>query len=246
MTKLFRTTLRERRDRISWRGKEVTRIEAFSDSVFAFALTLLIVSLQVPQNINELFAGMKSFLPFAVCFAILFQVWIAQNTFFRRFGLHDNWTLTLNAMLLFFVLFFVYPLKFMFSSLFSLGFHITPPQLSKLYYIYSGGFAIIYLLFTLLYFHALRQRESLQLKDSECFETLTGLYRNLFMAGVGLFSVLMASFQFFTPAWVIYVMIGPLLGILLSARGRRFDKRFEEEMVVVSRKVCMGSPVRGD
>lgn len=33
-----------------FRGHEVRRIEAFSDAVFAFAVTLLIVSLEVPRS----------------------------------------------------------------------------------------------------------------------------------------------------------------------------------------------------
>ena len=36
------------------RSHEVKRIEAFSDAVFAFAVTLLIVSLEVPKNFEEL------------------------------------------------------------------------------------------------------------------------------------------------------------------------------------------------
>jgi hypothetical protein len=31
-----------------WRGRDVTRIEALSDAVFGFAITLLVVSLEVP------------------------------------------------------------------------------------------------------------------------------------------------------------------------------------------------------
>ena len=33
-----------------WRGHEVSRIEALNDAVFAFAITLLVVSLEVPKT----------------------------------------------------------------------------------------------------------------------------------------------------------------------------------------------------
>src|SRR5471030_2537091 len=92
---------------IEWRSHEPSRLETFSDAVFAFAVTLIIVSLEVPKSFNELFEVMKGTLSFAACFAILFQIWNDQNLFFRRYGLHDSWTVALNGMLLFMVLVYV-------------------------------------------------------------------------------------------------------------------------------------------
>ena len=46
------------------------RVEAFSDAVFAFAVTLVIVSLEVPKTFDELFETMKGFLSFGCCFGI--------------------------------------------------------------------------------------------------------------------------------------------------------------------------------
>lgn len=64
------------------RGTEINRLEAFSDVVFGFALTLLVVSLEVPHTFEELMRDLRGFLPFAVCFALLLQVWYIHYLFF--------------------------------------------------------------------------------------------------------------------------------------------------------------------
>src|SRR5215831_12777980 len=98
-----------------WRGGEITRLEGFTDAVFAFAVTLLVVSLEVPHTFDELIAAMKGFVAFAICFAILVQVWYYHYIFSRRYGLQTTYTVVMNAILLFVVLFYVYPLKFLFT-----------------------------------------------------------------------------------------------------------------------------------
>ena len=101
------------------RGHEVRRIEAFSDAVFAFAVTLLIVSLEVPKSFEELMVTMRGFFAFGVSFVLLMMIWYEQNIFFRRYGLDDLTTIVLNCTLIFLVLFYVYPLKFLFTLVFS-------------------------------------------------------------------------------------------------------------------------------
>ena len=66
------------------RRHEVSRVEAFSDAVFAFALTLLVVSLDVPTSYTELMKLMAGFMPFACSFALLTWIWYEHNLFFRR------------------------------------------------------------------------------------------------------------------------------------------------------------------
>src|SRR5919199_2876399 len=146
----------------TWRGEEVSRLEGFSDAVFAFAVTLLVVSLEVPQTFDELLVAMRGFFAFAICFALLFSVWHDHYKFFRRFGLRDNFTVYLNAALLFIVLFYVYPLKFLFTMLVDqwLGFEqkvhlpngsvtdaIEPAQWPLLLVIYGAGFVAVQLVF---------------------------------------------------------------------------------------------------
>src|SRR5476651_520221 len=108
-----------KKNTIQWRSHEPSRLETFSDAVFAFAVTLIIVSLEVPKNFNELFETMKGFVSFGACFFILFLIWNNQNIFFRRFGLTDAYITALNGFLLFVVLTYTYPLKFLFTLFFS-------------------------------------------------------------------------------------------------------------------------------
>src|SRR5215475_9318067 len=108
---------RQHEEGFRWRGGEIARIEGLSDAVFAFAVTLLVVSLEVPKTFHELVAIMRGFVAFAICFALLMQVWHEQYRFFRRYNLQDSVSTVLNCVLLFLVLFYVYPLKFLFTFL---------------------------------------------------------------------------------------------------------------------------------
>src|SRR4051812_37187990 len=135
------------------RRHEITRLEAFSDAVFGFSLTLLVVSLEVPHSYAELMGIMGGFLSFACCFALLIWIWHEHNMFFRRYGLQDGVTVVLNAGLLFVVLFYVYPLKFTFDSMFA---QFVPaanaPERMALYQmanasiIYALGFVVLFVM----------------------------------------------------------------------------------------------------
>ncbi len=169
-----------------WRSQEIFRIEGFSDAVFAFAVTLLVVSLEVPRTFHDLLDSMRGFVAFAFGFAILVIIWYNQFKFFRRYGLQDAYVIILNASLLFVVLFFVYPLKFLFSVLVRLFFDgsvsVTLPngvitdaiasnEMSILMVIYGAGYVTIFGIFTLLHVHVYRQRDRLELDLLERFDT---------------------------------------------------------------------------
>jgi uncharacterized membrane protein len=69
------------------RVHEVKRIETFSDAVFAFSITLLIVSLEVPKKFEELMVTMRGFFAFGISFLLLLFICHEQNIFFRRYGM---------------------------------------------------------------------------------------------------------------------------------------------------------------
>ncbi len=226
----------------SWRGEEVSRIESFSDAVFGFAVTLLVVSLEVPNTFDELLATMRGFFAFAICFWLLVAVWFEQYKFFRRYGLEDPLTMRLNTVLLFIVLFYVYPLKFLFTLLVDqlLGYNtvvdsssgavveeIDPGQLPLLMVIYGAGFVAVQLVFFVLYLRAYALRDALGLEAHERSVTREEMQGFLLAAGVGLASSVIAVLggkDAAALAGYTYLLLLPLLtanGYLMSRRRKR-------------------------
>ena len=99
------------------RGLDNTRIEALSDGVFALSIALLLITSDVPETFSELKLFLHNFFPFAGTISILMIVWYQHYIFFVRYGLKDAAIVGLNTVLLFLILFFVYPLKFLFQVL---------------------------------------------------------------------------------------------------------------------------------
>lgn len=214
-----------------FRGHEVRRIEAFSDAVFAFAVTLLIVSLEVPKNFEELMVTIRGFFAFGVSFVLLMIIWYEQNIFFRRYGLDDIKTIVLNCILIFLVLFYVYPLKFLFTLVFSdqiygatgSPFIIRPGDLPKLMIIYGIGYLLIYLLFSFMYLHALKKSSELELTPGEVFETKTKLYKSFILILIGIASIIVAIIapaENAGLAGLTYILIGPALSVFYTKRNR--------------------------
>ena len=229
----------ESRDGFRWRGKEVSRLEGFSDAVFAFAVTLLVVSLEVPRTFAELAGAMRGFFSFAVCFTLLIVIWREHYVFFRRYGLQDNTTLWLNAALLFVMLFYVYPLKFLFMIVLApltgtpmdvsrpgggTERLIEPSQMPHLFLIYGGGVVALYTLLSLLYAHAYRRRRELDLTPLEIFDTRAGIREHLLAAAVGALSIAVALTvpnRLVGLAGLSYFLFAPVLGIHGAWNGRR-------------------------
>lgn len=241
---------------------EVSRVEALSDGVIAFAITLLVVSLEVPRTFDELLVTMRGFLAFAITFAMLFHVWLVQYKFFRRYGLNDNFTIWMTALLLFVVLFYVYPLKFVWTlivnGMLGLGSSVKNAagqaaepvvrgeQIPTMLLIYGLGFAAVFAIFALLYMHAHRKRGELNLSVLEAFDTRTWFQENALMSLVGLFSVAIALTR--SPRWMFlagmsYWLIAPVLFVHGHMRGRRRRalERHAEEVEAQSLEVDTGA-----
>lgn len=225
-----------------WRSHEPSRLETFSDAVFAFAVTLIVVSLEVPHTFDELFEVFNGFFSFAACFALLFLIWNNQNIFFRRYGLNNAYITFLNAVLLFVVLMYVYPLKFLFVVVFSGGTYrehghlinmITEQQTPMLMYVYHIGYMVIFLLFFLMYRHARAKATEIELSPAELFETTTFMMINFVNACLGLAGIILVFLlpvEDTGPTGMIYMLIPFAFWILFSLRGRQSRKIFGKIM----------------
>ena len=217
------------------RGREMNRIEAVSDVVFGFALTLLVVSLEVPHTYADLLNTMRGFPAFALAFAALMAVWVRHYYFFRYYGLDDPVTIALNTLLLFVVLFYVYPLKFL-CTIWLSPLTGTPMEISDtqggmrlvmtygdsrgLMLIFGSGFAALYLVFAALYWHAWRMRERLRLSEFEIAHTRTSIIVEVLNGGAALLSMLVACVlkpEHAGSAGYVYVLV-PAVSLLRRHR----------------------------
>ncbi len=99
------------------RGRRMTRIETFVDAAFAFALTLLVISIdEIPRSPAQLVETAKDIPAFLISAFFIGQLWLVHVGWSRIFGLQDRLTVVLSLAIVMFVLVFVYPLKLMFQS----------------------------------------------------------------------------------------------------------------------------------
>jgi len=235
-----------RRGEFRWRGHEISRIEGLSDAVFAFAITLLVVSLEVPKTFSELAETMHGFGAFLISFLLLFAVWFNQYKFFRRYGLRDTTTVLLNAALLFVVLFYVYPLKFLFSFLIDrfTGGHgevrlpngnVAPMlesdnQFASLMVIFDLGYLAVFGVFVLLFWHAYRKRQELELNEVERFDTRESIQESALNCGIAVVSLMIVFIGgagragLAGMAYMLTPVVMSVNGMIMGKRRKRLEQ----------------------
>ena len=196
---------------ISLRQHRISRLEEFSDAVFGFALTLLVVTSVVPRSYADLLGVVRGTPAFAFCFALLVWIWHEHDSFFSRYALNDRVTVALNSTLLFVVLLYVYALKFMFDAFMHQVFGlsgispVTPMTLAELpgaFALYGLGFFILMLTFAGLYQHAHRRRGPLRLSPLDAFDARANAAHHLVSGAIGL---IVAALAWFGPARLAFL-----------------------------------------
>jgi Predicted integral membrane protein len=99
-------------------GAEFTRTLAFTDGLFAIAMTLLVVDLAVPvlhhdSSVHELADQLNNekekFISFFISFAVIGRYWLAHHAFFSQLARIDRALIGLNLLYLAFIAFLPFP-----------------------------------------------------------------------------------------------------------------------------------------
>jgi TMEM175 potassium channel family protein len=96
---------------------ETNRVEAFSDGVFAIAITLLILAVGIEQALAEGDLGQQlldlwpAYIAYAVSFLTIGIMWVNHHVVFRQFARVDRPLLLLNVLLLMLIAFVPFPTR---------------------------------------------------------------------------------------------------------------------------------------
>ncbi len=223
------------------RGAQATRLEAFVDAAFAFALTLVVIAgNDIPASVDELVLAMKSVPAYAGCFLLIMRCWSAHADWSRRYGLDDIPSRRLGVLLVFLVLIFVYPMRMVFSSLFSAlsagylptGFSIdSAADVPAMFIMFAVAFGLLGGVMTALYWHAWRLRDALDLSLHERTRTRFEMMNWAAVPAVAVMSLVLAltipavpesGVWLGMPGFVFFLLnLAPLLLERIAERWRR-------------------------
>jgi TMEM175 potassium channel family protein len=188
------------------------RLEAFSDGVFAIAITLLVLELNVPTGDNlwhELKQEWPSFASFFVSFWVIGIIWVNHHGVLDHLDRADRGVLYLNLLLLFTVVFIPFPTALMAEHLKS-G---ADEQVAAV--VYSGAFLAMAISYAFLWTYITNRRELLgvQMTDEEIRRTSRS-----FLIG-NPFYALAVGMAFISPAVVLVIIA--LLAVYYAVAGMR-------------------------
>ena len=134
------------------RGMAMTRLETFTDAAFAFAVTLLVISVDdIPGSYEEFLAALTQIPAFIGCFLQLMLFWWGHHSWSRRYGLEDGASMLCSLALVATVLIYIYPLRVIIGAFFAnatggllpLPFEVNVNQIGSLYVVFGAGFSAL-------------------------------------------------------------------------------------------------------
>lgn len=159
--------------------KETGRLEAFSDGIFAVAITLLVLEIKIPLPNTTGLAGLvlkqwPSFLAYVISFLTILIMWINHHALFRLIHRTNHLFMVLNGLLLMLITFVNYPTAVLAEYL--QGPDPADQRFAAL--LYSGTFILIAILYNMLWrFASFKHRLLSKKADPALVATITRQYR---------------------------------------------------------------------
>jgi TMEM175 potassium channel family protein len=150
------------------RGRwDTTRTEAFSDGVFAIAITLLVLDINVPEaELGDLWRGIAhqwpAYLGYATSFITIGGIWLAHHSVFRRLQYANTAVMRINLALLMAVSFLPFPTRLVAETVR----HSDSTERAAVIF-YGGSLLVIALLFSSLWRAAASDRQLLKPEVSD-------------------------------------------------------------------------------
>ena len=127
---------------------EKTRLEAFSDGVFAIAITLLVLEIRVPEETSELGSRLgelwPSFAAYLVSFAVIGIMWVNHHAILHNVARVDRPLLFFNLLLLLFVALVPFPTALLARNLNEEGSHLAAAVYSANMFGCAIGFQVLW------------------------------------------------------------------------------------------------------
>jgi uncharacterized membrane protein len=167
-------------DKLFLEEKETGRIEAFSDGVFAIAITLLVLDIKVPHIhdlpsegglIRALLGLWPAYMAYIISFATILIIWINHHRLFNYIKKSDDAFLFLNGFLLFLVALVPFPTAL-------LSEYVTTPHAHIVSAIYSGLFLAVAVSLQVLWGYASKDKKLISKNADQCFvDNISRQYR---------------------------------------------------------------------
>ena len=190
-------------------SKALSRLEAFSDGVFAIAITLLVLEIQIPhptaadtgQLVRMVEDQGSAFAAYVISFLTILVMWLNHHNVVQFINRADRLFFVINGLLLMTITFVNYP-----TALVAEATHLGFADQRFAALMYGGTLVLVAILYNALWFAAARDRRLIDHKiDQATIRIVTIQY------GLGIPFYLFAFLLVFVP------VVGPIVTLVIDA-----------------------------
>jgi uncharacterized membrane protein len=197
--------------------KETGRAEAFSDGIFAIAMTLLVLDLKVPREVSgpegllpAITRQWPTFAAYLTSFATILVMWVNHHMLFNNIRRVNTAFLFLNGLLLLFITFVPFPTALVSE-------YVRRPEARTAAAIYAGTYVALAIVFNVLWRYAAAGR---RLLDPRCTRAQVAAINRQYAFGPVLYAAAFVLAFWSVPASLCLCMGLALFFALTASFGR--------------------------